>query len=74
MAALSVTTTAQQVPAGWSDLQNLGTAPVYLGNDNTVSSSSGIRLDPGGTLSRRFRANDLWVVTGAGTQDVRYII
>lgn len=72
MAALSVTTTAQKIPV-CIEVQNLGTGPVYLDNTDRVTSSSGIRLDPGGVLNRLKLSNDLWVVAGSGTQDVRYI-
>lgn len=75
MTALSVTTTPQKVPA-CIEIQSLetNTAPVYFDNFDRVSSSSGVRLNPGGTFTRDRRANDLWVVAGSGTQDLRYIV
>lgn len=71
MAALSVTTTATKVPV-CVEVQNLGSGPVYFDNTDRVSTSSGMRLDPGGTFNRQKFANDLWVIAAA-TQDVRYI-
>lgn len=73
MAALNVTTTPAKVLDAWTDIQNLGPADVYIGNDNTVSSTTGIKLAVGATYSRALWVNwvDVWAVTAAGTADLR---
>lgn len=76
MAAISVTTTPQQITADWSDLQNLGPAEVALGNLNTVSGSTGVRIAVNGTYSRpvgRKTKQPIWIVAVSGTCDVRIL-
>lgn len=73
MATLIVTTTSAPVPR-CTDIQNLGSAPVWFDNTGRVSTSTGVRLDPGGVMDRKRFANDLWVVAASGTVDLRYIV
>lgn len=75
MAALTVTTTPQQLLESWSEFQNRGPVSVFFESENTVSSSNGLELLPGGTYSRFDMSGwrNLWVVTASGTADLRII-
>lgn len=75
MAALSVTTTPAKVLDSWSDIQNLGPADVYIGNDSGVTSTTGLKLVAGASYSRPGVSNwiDIWAVTASGTADLRIL-
>jgi hypothetical protein len=77
MATITVTTTAQQLPARVSDIQNLsGSVDVYFDFDNSVSSTTGMKLGPGLNYPVPFRNGfpvRLWVCTASGTADLRHI-
>lgn len=74
MAAITVTTTAQALPAGFVDVQNLGAVPVYLDYDSGVTSASGVQIAPNGVYTRPWPSlfNVLaYVRTASSTADVR---
>lgn len=82
MAAISVTTTAALIAEPWTDFQNLGSVAVYLDNVDTVSSSTGIRIDPGGIYTRPAgwksgsmgsRPKPVYAKAASGIQDCRTI-
>lgn len=55
-------------------IQNLGSKAIYLGFDNTVSASNGLRVSPGAFLEMPFGASlDLWAVSESGSQDIRIV-
>lgn len=77
--SVSVTTTATDIVG--TDLanrrkilvQNASTRAVYLGKDNTVTSTTGIRLDPGAAIELEIAAGvNLHGITASNTADVRY--
>lgn len=55
-----------------SIIENLGSQDVYLGPDNTVTTSTGLKLPKGSSLEMGFGATaNIWAITAAGTSDVR---
>lgn len=74
MAAVTASTTAQALPPGWVDVQNLGAVDVYLDYDSGVSSTTGIKIAPNGVYTRPFPSlfNVLaYVRTASSTADLR---
>lgn len=53
-------------------LQNKGSAPVYVGFDDTVSSLKGVEIAAGGTYADDTYTGDLYAVTGGGTVNVAF--
>jgi len=53
-------------------LQNKGSAPVYIGFDDTVSSLKGVEIVAGGTYADDTYTGDLYAVTGGGTESVAF--
>lgn len=55
-------------------LQNLGSQDVFIGFDNSVTSSNGLQLAKYSSIELPFGDNlDVYMVTASGTADVRYI-
>lgn len=53
---------------------NAGTMTVYLGKDNTVTTSNGFPLVVGATLSDDVSVDAWWAITASGTGDLRIIV
>jgi hypothetical protein len=77
--ALSITNTAAEFlgsPLSGRKLlllQNLGSQDVYIGFNNSVTSSNGIQLPKFSSIELPFGDNlDIYMVTAAGTANVRY--
>lgn len=79
-AAVNVGTTATDLLA--TDLanrksiliQNLGSKPIYIGCDNSVTTSNGIKVPKGGSAEFRMGPGiDVHAITPAGNADVRVI-
>lgn len=77
--AVSVTTSAISVLAenkrrGVALIQNVDAAiDIYLGRDNTVTSSNGIRLAAGQTLTDTFSTDAWFAIAASGTVSVRVL-
>lgn len=78
MAALAVTTSAQQLPVDHEScvfLQNIGAGNVYIGVDNTVAANNGIKLATGATFDVKRPINEsmgeVWAI-GDAAADLRY--
>ncbi len=78
--AETVTTTAAEIVStplsGRCSLiiQNNGTQPVYLGEDNTVTASTGLCIPKKSSLQYDLGENaDLFLIATSGSQDVRVI-
>lgn len=58
-------------------IKNNGSAIVYIGFDNTVTSSTGMPINPQGSIELigRFsrRKISIYGIAASGTQDVRYL-
>ena len=53
-------------------IQNLGSQDVFLGEDNTVTTSSGIKLPKCSSMDVKLGAgSDLWAITASGSADLR---
>lgn len=52
-------------------IHNAGTVTVYLGKDNTVTTTNGLPLAPNATLSDESSTDAWWGITGSGTGDLR---
>lgn len=78
MAAVSASTTAGALPAGWQDVQNLGAVDVFADYDPAVTTSTGIKITAnGGTYSRPPAISNgaiLWVRTASSTADLRVTV
>ncbi|WP_395729480.1 hypothetical protein [Nakamurella sp.] len=77
MAAVTASTTAQALPPGWVDVQNLGAVDVYFDYDPGVSSSTGIKITPNGVYTRPW--SNLFGMLGyvraaSGTADLRVTV
>ncbi len=74
MSAVSVGTTAVLIPDNWIEMYNLGPSTAYFSSNPAVTTATGVPLLTGGSLSRFVRAESavLWMVTAAGTADIRY--
>ena len=79
MAALAVTTDAQQVQVDADSrviLQNLGTGNVYIGNDDTVTAETGYKMATGAVLTIPTQINEgmgqVWAI-GDAAADLRYL-
>lgn len=75
---LSATSTAGEIAATPLSnrlrmvIQNLGTQDVYLGEDNTVTTSTGIKLPKGSSFEFPYGATaNIWAITASGTADLR---
>lgn len=55
-------------------IYNNGSQTVYLGKDNTVSSTNGMPLVAGGSMSDDVSSDAWWAVTASGTGDLRIIV
>lgn len=54
------------------EIQNLGSQNVYLGEDNTVTTSSGIKLPKGSSFEIMLGDGaNVWAITSSGTSDLR---
>lgn len=56
-----------------ASLYNAGTQTVYLGKDNTVTTSNGFPLVPGGNMVDDASTDAWWAITASGTGDLRII-
>lgn len=81
MSAYSVTDEAQQVihPSvrGLVVLQNQGSEPIYLGNEDDVESTTGLALAAGGTLqvNREHSGKSIFAVCAdTKTSDLRVLV
>lgn len=82
MAAITVgNVTAVDIPVAQGAgliVQNLGTGNVYLGNDSTVTTLTGIKLLPGANYEYPRQVNEgagaVWAIADAAGQDVRYMV
>jgi hypothetical protein len=54
-------------------LYNAGSPTVYLGKDNTVTSSTGLPLVEGASLTDEYSTDAWWGITASGTGDIRVI-
>lgn len=55
-------------------IQNKGTKKIYVGNDNTVTTSSGFEIGVGQTWEIDFGQNlQVWVISESGTQPLRLV-
>lgn len=75
---VSATTTAAEIAATplanrkKMIIQNLGNNDVYLGENNAVTTSNGIKLPKGSSLEFEFGdGSDVWCLTSSGTADLR---
>lgn len=77
MAQTSVTTSAARLDTsstrpGTVAIKNRGTSSIYLGADNTVTSSTGFELGVGESLSLDLNRGPvaIWAISGVGTNRV----
>lgn len=75
--AITVGTTPKLIKVSNSNrgkllLQNLGSNALYIGTDNTVTTSTGLKIGPGGSGELTF-VSDVYGVADVGTVDTRYI-
>jgi hypothetical protein len=75
---LSATSTAGEITATPLSnrlkmiIQNLGAQDVYLGEDNTVTTSSGMKLPKGSSFEISLGATaNIWAITSTGSSDLR---
>lgn len=55
-------------------IQNLGNKAIFIGFDNTVSTSNGLRISAGGFLEMPFGEDlDIYAISESGTQDIRVV-
>lgn len=54
-------------------IQNVGTVDVYLGKDNTVTTTNGIKLAAGASLADDASVDAWWGITASGTADLRVL-
>lgn len=54
-------------------IQNVGTVDVYLGKDNTVTTTNGLKLAAGDTLTDDVSTDAWWGITASGTADLRVL-
>jgi hypothetical protein len=52
-------------------IQNLSTNNVYVGTNDAVSTSNGIKLIPGGDYCNDKRRHAVWLIADAASSDVR---
>lgn len=78
--AASVTNTAAEIASSpllgrkRIMIQNLGNRAIYIGFNNTVSVSNGLRVSAGAFLEMPFGEDlDIWAITDSGTQDIRVV-
>lgn len=77
--AVTVGTAAVQIDQGTSDRRyvlcvNNGSATVYVGKDKTVTTSNGIPVSAGSSLSLNLGPSlQLWGISGTAGQDVRVL-
>lgn len=75
MAALTVTTTPQQVADGWAVVQNRGPVSVWFSSQAAnCTAAAGTELTVGGSLDvfPMDQTPTLWVATASGTSDLRF--
>ena len=68
MAAIG--TTAQNLGPAGKIIQNLGPDPLYVSAWNGVTSSTGVRLQSGESISVSYNNSGIWAIS-SGTSDVR---
>lgn len=76
--AVSVSDSATEVVAANADrklviIQNLGAATVYLGEDSSVTTTSGIELVTGAVLTDEHSADAWYGITESGSADLRVV-
>jgi len=53
-------------------IQNVGNQDVFLGEDNTVTTSTGMSLSKGSSIEMEYGATaNIWAITASGTADLR---
>jgi len=53
-------------------VQNLGNQAIYVGEDNTVTTSTGVEVEKGSSIELQWgEALNVWVISGTASQDVR---
>lgn len=53
-------------------VENLGAQDIFIGPDNTVTTSTGLKLPKGSSLEVNFGVDaNVWAITASGTSDVR---
>ena len=53
-------------------LQNTGNSDVFIGPDNTVTASNGIKIPKGSSAEFSFDTGaDIWAITSGGTGEIR---
>jgi hypothetical protein len=77
---VSATSTASEVaatPLSGRDkilIQNLGSQDVYVGEDNTVTTSTGFLLPKGASYVEEIgETPNIWVITNSGSADLRVV-
>jgi hypothetical protein len=78
--AASVTNTASEIAASpllgrkRIMIQNLGNRAIFIGFNNTISTSNGLRVAAGGFLEMPFGEDlDIFAIADSGTQDIRVV-
>jgi hypothetical protein len=72
-ASLTITTTPQQVPAGWAEIEYVSGSVPYVGTDSSVASTTGFPMSLNGVMTNATGNQTAWLVTASGTADVRWI-
>ena len=54
-------------------IQNVGTVDVYIGKDNTVTTTNGLLLAAGASLTDDSSTDAWWGITASGTADLRIL-
>lgn len=75
----AVTSTASQLDASplagrlYVEIQNLGTADMYIGQSNAVTAVTGLKIPKGSSQAIDLDAGAaIWALTSSGTSDVRF--
>ena len=70
------TTATPIITGGWTKLRvnNQGSAPIFLREGNTVSTTNGVALAPGESLLMDDCSNDLYGIVATGTQPLGKIL
>ena len=71
MPAISLSTTAEKVADTEALIQNLGTDIIYVDNDESVTSDTGVVIEPGDSIV--VGAGHDYYAVSAGTSDVRVL-
>jgi len=75
---VSVTTSATSIIASNTDeksrkIENLGSATIFIGGANTVTTTNGFPLNPGETLNISDYTGEVFGIVASGTADASYI-